>query len=206
MDEIREWNNPNEIVINYGVYFYQNDGQRQEFYIFDMKSFQNQIPKTFHTLLMPLSHHSEDYENRIMDDDSEIGVYLRESEMIDDGDYDWEENYCSDYKEFVKWHRIQFDPISGEKFVFNHVFSMDVSELFERLNEEYRKILPYGRRTKKQHREFERLSQNINILMQDWYTDEIGIHNPVELLMNKCLLTEDEKKLMEVGNGKTICH
>ena len=172
--------------------------QRQEFYIFDMKSFQNQIPKTFHTLLMPLSHHSEDYENRIMDDDSEIGVYLRESEMIDDGDYDWEENYCSDYKEFVKWHRIQFDPISGEKFVFNHVFSMDVSELFERLNEEYRKILPYGRRTKKQHREFERLSQNINILMQDWYTDEIGIHNPVELLMNKCLLTEDEKKLMEV--------
>ena len=198
MDEIREWNNPNEIVINYGVYFYQNDGQRQEFYIFDMKSFQNQIPKTFHPLLMPLSHHYEDYENRLMDDDSEIGIYLRDSEMIDDGDYDWEENYCPDYKEFVKWHRIQYDPVSGKKFVFNHVFSMDVSELFERLNEEYRKILPYGRRTKKQHREFERLSQNINILMQDWYTDEIGIHNPVELLMNKCLLTEDEKKLMEV--------
>ena len=198
MDEIREWNNPNEIVINYGVYFYQNDGQRQEFYIFDMKSFQNQIPKTFHTLLMPLSHHSEDYENRIMDDDSEIGVYLRESEMIDDGDYDWEENYCSDYKEFVKWHRIQFDPISGERFVCHHVFSMDVSELFERLNEEYEKILPYNRKTKKQQREMERLSQNINTLTQDWYTDENGIRNPVELLMNQCLLTEDERKLLEV--------
>lgn len=171
MDEIREWNNPNEIVINYGVYFYQNDGQRQEFYIFDMKSFQNQIPKTFHTLLMPLSHHSEDYENRIMDDDSEIGVYLRESEMIDDGDYDWEENYYSDYKEFYRWHRIQYDPVSGKRFVCHHVFSMDVSELFERLNEEYEKILPYNRKTKKQQREMERLSQNINTLTQDWYTD-----------------------------------
>lgn len=198
MDEIREWNNPNEIVINYGVYFYQNDGQRQEFYIFDMKAFQNQIPKTFHPLLMPLSHHSEDYENRLMDDDSEIGIYLRDSEMIDDGDYDWEENYCPDYKEFVSWHRIQFDPISGKKFVFNHVFSMDVSELFERLNEEYEKILPYNRKTKKQQREMERLSQNINTLTQDWYTNENGIRNPVELLMNQCLLTEDERKLLEV--------
>ncbi|OUQ12522.1 hypothetical protein B5E87_09615 [Massilimicrobiota sp. An142] len=198
MDEIREWNNPNEIVINYGVYFYQNDGQRQEFYIFDMKSFQNQIPKTFHTLLMPLSHHSEDYENRIMDDDSEIGVYLRESEMIDDGDYDWEENYYSDYKEFYRWHRIQYDPVSGKRFVCHHVFSMDVSELFERLNEEYEKILPYNRKTKKQQREMERLSQNINTLTQDWYTDENGIRNPVELLMNQCLLTEDERKLLEV--------
>lgn len=198
MDEIREWNNPNEIVINYGVYFYQNDGQRQEFYIFDMKSFQNQIPKTFHTLLMPLSHHSEDYENRIMDDDSEIGVYLRESEMIDDGDYDWEENYYSDYKEFYRWHRIQYDPVSGKRFVCHHVFSMDVSELFERLNEEYEKILPYNRKTKKQQREMERLSQNINTLAQDWYTDENGIRNPVELLMNQCLLTEDERKLLEV--------
>lgn len=198
MDEIREWNNPNEIVINYGVYFYQNDGQRQEFYIFDMKSFQNQIPKTFHTLLMPLSHHSEDYENRIMDDDSEIGVYLRESEMIDDGDYDWEENYYSDYKEFYRWHRIQYDPVSGKRFVCHHVFSMDVSELFERLNEEYEKIFPYNRKTKKQQREMERLSQNINTLTQDWYTDENGIRNPVELLMNQCLLTEDERKLLEV--------
>lgn len=198
MDEIREWNNPNEIVINYGVYFYQNDGQRQEFYIFDMKSFQNQIPKTFHTLLMPLSHHSEDYENRIMDDDSEIGVYLREPEMIDDGDYDWEENYYSDYKEFYRWHRIQYDPVSGKRFVCHHVFSMDVSELFERLNEEYEKILPYNRKTKKQQREMERLSQNINTLAQDWYTDENGIRNPVELLMNQCLLTEDERKLLEV--------
>lgn len=198
MDEIREWNNPNEIVINYGVYFYQNDGQRQEFYIFDMKSFQNQIPKTFHPLLMPLSHHSEDYENRIMDDDSEIGVYLRESEMIDDGDYDWEENYYSDYKEFYRWHRIQYDPVSGKRFVCHHVFSMDVSELFERLNEEYEKILPYNRKTKKQQREMERLSQNINTLTQDWYTDENGIRNPVELLMNQCLLTEDERKLLEV--------
>lgn len=189
---------PNEIVINYGVYFYQNDGQRQEFYIFDMKSFQNQIPKTFHTLLMPLSHHSEDYENRIMDDDSEIGVYLRESEMIDDGDYDWEENYYSDYKEFYRWHRIQYDPVSGKRFVCHHVFSMDVSELFERLNEEYEKILPYNRKTKKQQREMERLSQNINTLTQDWYTDENGIRNPVELLMNQCLLTEDERKLLEV--------
>ena len=198
MDEIREWNNPNEIVINYGVYFYQNDGQRQEFYIFDMKSFQNQIPKIFHTLLMPLSHHSEDYENRIMDDDSEIGVYLRESEMIDDGDYDWEENYYSDYKEFYRWHRIQYDPVSGKRFVCHHVFSMDVSELFERLNEEYEKILPYNRKTKKQQREMERLSQNINTLTQDWYTDENGIRNPVELLMNQCLLTEDERKLLEV--------
>lgn len=198
MDEIREWNNPNEIVINYGVYFYQNDGQRQEFYIFDMKSFQNQIPKTFHTLLMPLSHHSEDSENRIMDDDSEIGVYLRESEMIDDGDYDWEENYYSDYKEFYRWHRIQYDPVSGKRFVCHHVFSMDVSELFERLNEEYEKILPYNRKTKKQQREMERLSQNINTLTQDWYTDENGIRNPVELLMNQCLLTEDERKLLEV--------
>lgn len=198
MDEIREWNNPNEIVINYGVYFYQNDGQRQEFYIFDMKSFQNQIPKTFHTLLMPLSHHSEDYENRIMDDDSEIGVYLRESEMIDDGDYDWEENYYSDYKEFYRWHRIQYDPVSGKRFVCHHVFSMDVSELFERLNEEYEKILPYNRKTKKQQREMERLSQNINTLTQDWYTDGNGIYNPVKLLMNQCLLTEDERKLLEV--------
>lgn len=198
MDEIREWNNPNEIVINYGVYFYQNDGQRQEFYIFDMKSFQNQIPKTFHPLLMPLSHHYEDYENQIMDDESEIGVYLRESEMIDDGDYDWEENYYSDYKEFYRWHRIQYDPVSGKRFVCHHVFSMDVSELFERLNEEYEKILPYNRKTKKQQREMERLSQNINTLTQDWYTDENGIRNPVELLMNQCLLTEDERKLLEV--------
>lgn len=198
MDEIREWDNPNEIVINYGVYYYQNNGQRQEFYIFDLKSFQNQIPKTFHTLLMPLSYHYEDYENSIMDDESEIGVYLRDSEMIDDGDYDWEENYCSDYKEFVKWHRIQYDPISGKKIVLNHVFSMDVSQLFERLNEEYEKILPYNRKTKKQQREMERLSQNINTLTQDWYTDENGIHNPVELLMNQCLLTEDEKSLLEV--------
>ncbi|WP_129736676.1 hypothetical protein [Massilimicrobiota timonensis] len=198
MDEIKEWDNPNEIVINYGIYHYQLDGQRQEYYIFDMKSFQNQILKTFHPILMPLSHHSEDYENRLMDDDSEIGIYLRDSEMIDDGDYDWEENYCPDYKEFVKWHRIQYDPVSGKKFVFNHVFSMDVSELFERLNEEYEKILPYNRKTKKQQREMERLSQNINTLTQDWYTDENGIRNPVELLMNQCLLTEDERKLLEV--------
>ena len=198
MDEIREWDNPNEIVINYGIYYYQNNGQRQNFYIFDMKSFQNQIPKTFYTLLMPLSHHYEDYENSIMDDESEIGVYLRDSEMIDDGDYDWEENYCSDYKEFVKWHRIQFEPVSGKRFVLNHVFSMDISQLFERLNREYEKILPYNRKTKKQQRETERLSQNINTLTQDWYTDENGIRNPVELLMNQCLLTEDEKKLLEV--------
>lgn len=183
MDETKEWDNPNEIVINYGIYHYQNDGQKQEFYIFDLKSFQNQIPKTFHTLLMPLSHHCEDYENRIKDDESKIGIYLRDF----DGDYDWE-----------KWRRVQYDPISGKKFVLNHVFSMDISQLFERLNEEYEKMLPYNRRTKEQHREMERLSQNINTLTQDWYTDGNGIYNPVELLMNKCLLTEDEKKLMEI--------
>lgn len=197
MDETRELENPDVITVDYGVYFYDVKGERSEFYIFDLKSFLNQIPKSLHTIIMPLSHNSDDYMSQIMDNNKDVGVFLCESEMFDDGDYDIEDNCCSDYKQLNKWIRINYEPISGKSFKCNHHFTIDLTDLYNKLDTENQNIPPFsGRRTKKQLMEIERLSENLHELMHDWYTDEDGIRNPVKLLENKLLLTEEEKKLL----------
>lgn len=192
MDETRELENPDVITVDYGVYFYEVEGERREFYIFDLKSFLNKIPKSLHTIIMPLSHNSDDYMNQIMDNNKDVGVFLCESEMFDDGDYDIEDNYYSDYKMLNKWIRIHYEPISGKSFKCNHHFTMDLTDLYNKLDEENQSRFPF----KKQLIEIERLSENLHELMYDWYTDGDGIRNPVKLLENKLLLTEEEKKLL----------
>lgn len=192
MDEMRELENPDVITVNYGIYFYEVEGERTEFYIFDLKSFLNQIPKPLHSIIMPLSHNSDDYMNQIMDNNKDVGIFLCESEIFDDEDYDIDDNYCSDYKQLNKWIRVQYEPISGKFFKCNHQFTMDLTDLYNKLDGENQSRFPF----KKQLIEIERLSENLHELMHDWYTDEDGIRNPVKLLENKLLLTEEEKKLL----------
>lgn len=196
MDEVRQWENPNIIAVNYDVYFYDIKDKRRKLYIFDLKSFHNQIPKSLHTILMPLSHNSDDYESHIMDDIEKVGVFLCENELIDDGDYDIDDDYCSDYKEFKKWIRVHYDPVSGKSFEYYHHITMNLTDLYNKWISEYQNMLQLKKRTWKQQKEFERLEKNLDCLRYDWYTDEEGIRNPTQLLMNKCLLTKNERKLL----------
>lgn len=188
----------NVISVEYGIIFYEKNGQKHQYYIFDLKSFRHQLPTALKESLCLLSHNYDDYLCQIMDDKEEPGVFLGQTEMVDDGDYDYEDNYISNNVEYTKYIRIHYEPISGKRFELRHIFSINLTELISLLDKEWENQFQKIRknRTKKAQRELERLDNNLNILQSDWYTDENGLRNVTNLIINKCQLTDEEKETL----------
>lgn len=186
------------ISVEYGIIFYEKNGQKHQYYIFDLKSFCQQLPTALKDSLCLLSHNHDDYLCQIMDDNEKPGVFLGQTEMVDDGDYDYEDNYISNNVEYTKYIRIHYEPISGKEFKLRHILSIDITDLISLLDKEWVNQFQKIRknRTKKAQRELERLDNNLKILQSDWYTDENGLRNVTALVINKCQLTDEEKETL----------
>lgn len=203
MDEYIDYEaeDKNVISVEYGIIFYEKNGQKHQYYIFDLKSFRYQLPTALKESLCLLSHNYDDYLCQIMDDNEEPGVFLGQTEMVDDGDYDYEDNYISNNVEYTKYIRIHYEPISGKRFELRHILSINVTELVSFLENEWEELFNkmqknYRNRTKKAQRELERLDKNLKILQSDWYTDDKGLRNVTDLIINKCQLTDEEKETL----------
>lgn len=184
----------NEIIINYGVLFFKKNGKEHIQYIFDLNTFQTQIPSLLQESLYLMSKNHNGYLCEVIDDKDGPGVFLEQAGIL------YDENPDNDV-EFKKYIRINFEPISGKMFTFNHVLSLNITKLINLLqNKCDAQIIKmhkhYRNRTEDDIDELERLDKNLKILRNDLYTDEKGLHNVLNLIKEHCNLTYDEEETL----------
>lgn len=95
----------------------------------------------------------------------EIGVFLVHSTMVDDGDYDYEDEWIPNYVEEDSYHQILFCPYSGDKIEINIVEGKDFRLEQKQLLEEMDAIAKY--RSKKKREEYKELYNKLINLTQN---------------------------------------
>ena len=99
-----------------------------------------------------------------------VGVCIVDNIMVDDGDYDIEDNYIPYYVEEENFTRIYFCPITGEKYEINIIKEIDITKDYIELEEKIKKAYKGRYKNKKNRAEYEGLINAQYELLQDVFT------------------------------------
>lgn len=98
-------------------------------------------------------------------DDCELGIFLVHSIMVDNGDYDYEDEWIPNFQEEDHYHQILFCPYTGEKIEFNIIDGYDYRTEQKTLMEEMDAIVKC--RSKKKREEYKGLYKRLADLTQN---------------------------------------
>lgn len=118
----------------------------------------------FENLFTILNLKNEDVVSVCNTDD--IGVCLVSTSMVDNGDYDWDENYIPYWEEELSYRQILFCPFTGEKFEIKIIKENDLTKEQGRLLNEI-DILCKKRKSKKRDDEIFKLNEELFKLISD---------------------------------------
>ena len=120
-------------------------------------------------LLHIISYNDSDYLDSFpLGEPDQVGVYIAKTEMVDDGDYNFDDEWDPSYREANKYYPCRFCPITGEEIKIEIIGEEDKADESEELNNKISKLSKNVQKKKVEERE--RLYRELEELTRSDYS------------------------------------